>query len=232
MALKIDLKYGDDDIVSLNTLGTTSLLTNGKVLDENIIVDVVSNTEDATATADKILSSYTAYIADGSKATGSISTWEGEKKTTIDCLCLELSGHDYAGTTIGMVLQYGPSLREDLDIKYSLDGYHWNTFIPETTQLTLGSSSGISKVYFKGNNPNGFNLKNSIVRFNFTNTVSGSRINASGNIMSLIDNGSCDTTTIPSAWCFANLFQYCTILATAPELPATTLADFCYEQMF
>lgn len=28
------------------------------------------------------------------------------------------------------------------------------------------------------------------------------------------------------------MFQYCTLLTTAPELPATTLANYCYYYMF
>jgi hypothetical protein len=33
-------------------------------------------------------------------------------------------------------------------------------------------------------------------------------------------------------YCCQNMFENCTSLATAPELPATTLASFCYSYMF
>ena len=33
-------------------------------------------------------------------------------------------------------------------------------------------------------------------------------------------------------YCYANMFQGCTNLETAPELPATTLANYCYQKMF
>jgi hypothetical protein len=32
--------------------------------------------------------------------------------------------------------------------------------------------------------------------------------------------------------CYSNMFYNCTALTTAPELPATTLADHCYIDMF
>jgi hypothetical protein len=32
--------------------------------------------------------------------------------------------------------------------------------------------------------------------------------------------------------CYASMFNYCTSLTTAPELPATTLANSCYYNMF
>ena len=32
--------------------------------------------------------------------------------------------------------------------------------------------------------------------------------------------------------CYYNMFSNCTSLTTAPELPATTLADSCYQYMF
>ena len=33
-------------------------------------------------------------------------------------------------------------------------------------------------------------------------------------------------------YCYDCMFSYCTSLTTSPELPATTLADFCYYHMF
>ena len=33
-------------------------------------------------------------------------------------------------------------------------------------------------------------------------------------------------------YCYANMFAYCNSLVSAPALPATTLADYCYANMF
>ena len=79
----------------------------------------------------------------------------------------------------------------------------------------------------KGDYPEGLSNNSRTVRF----ALSG-KVKASGNIMSLIDNGACNTLTIPSNNCFRELFIDCTSLITPPELPATTLASYCYNGMF
>ncbi len=38
-------------------------------------------------------------------------------------------------------------------------------------------------------------------------------------------------TTLGTA-CYLSMFDSCTSLTTAPELPATTLVNFCYQNMF
>lgn len=54
---------------------------------------------------------------------------------------------------------------------------------------------------------------------------------ASGNIMSLASQDM-ESLTIPYQYFFCNLFRGCYLLTTAPELPATSLAPYCYELMF
>ena len=56
------------------------------------------------------------------------------------------------------------------------------------------------------------------------------KIAASGNIQFLLDK----TGELLSVYdfCYSFLFEDCTSLTTAPELPATTLATNCYENMF
>ena len=58
-------------------------------------------------------------------------------------------------------------------------------------------------------------------------TINKGKISASGNIMSLLNF----TPVLPN-YAFYNLFQNCTSLVSAPELPATTLAEGCYNYMF
>ena len=58
------------------------------------------------------------------------------------------------------------------------------------------------------------------------------KVNASGNIQSLlVEDGFKDKTDVP-ADCYNSMFNGCTGLQTAPHLPATTLADSCYTIMF
>lgn len=56
------------------------------------------------------------------------------------------------------------------------------------------------------------------------------RIAASGNIQSLLDE-TCQRNDVPE-YCYYSMFQGCSSLAQAPELPATTLAFGCYYSMF
>ena len=57
------------------------------------------------------------------------------------------------------------------------------------------------------------------------------KIAVSDSIMYLLKNDG-DLDTIPTNFCFYELFFNCTSLATPPELPATTLAELSYLRMF
>lgn len=62
---------------------------------------------------------------------------------------------------------------------------------------------------------------------NYVTFVMNGKIKAKGNIQSLLNySNSC------SNYCYYKLFENCSIMLTAPELPATTLADNCYQSMF
>ena len=56
-------------------------------------------------------------------------------------------------------------------------------------------------------------------------------VRASGSPMSLL-YGENTTITEVMPWAFAHLFKGCDKLTTAPELPATTIGDYCYYRMF
>ena len=133
-------------------------------------------------------------------------------------LCFTATGE----STIGMTKTGSPNV----SLLYSTDGKTWNTFTPGTTNVTLTNTG--DKVYFlAGKNNDTFSTGGSnYLKF----TMSGS-IAAGGNIMSLLDP-KCTRTTIPSSYCFYDLFVNCTSLTTAPALPATTLANNCYHYMF
>ena len=111
------------------------------------------------------------------------------------------------------------------DVQYSLDGGKtWKT-LGEGSKVTLKNIG--DKVYFKGNNPEGFS-HGQVERSGFK--MSG-LIKASGSVMSLVD-GVGKSKVIPNDYCFSALFNRCEALTQAPELPATTLTKACYEFMF
>lgn len=62
----------------------------------------------------------------------------------------------------------------------------------------------------------------------------GNNIRCEGNIESLLDHRAVSNGEHPSmsAYCFTGMFNGCTALTTAPELPATTLVAHCYNSMF
>lgn len=104
-----------------------------------------------------------------------------------------------------------------------------------TTWSTLGSSTTVNfgngtEVLVRGNNPSSLSTSASAYYHFVFGSTSGD-IYCSGNIMSLV-NYTNPPTTIPSNYFFTKLFQNCSRLAAAPELPATTLKEYCYYEMF
>ena len=111
------------------------------------------------------------------------------------------------------------------DVQYSLDGgKNWYA-LAEGDILTLVNKGDAALL--RGNNPEGFS-KEYDKYSSFTMT---GKIAASGSVMSLID-GTGETLVVPADYCFYSLFEGCTSLTQAPELPATTLAVCCYNGMF
>ena len=106
---------------------------------------------------------------------------------------------------------------------YSTDNKNWSTYTLET-KLTLANIG--DKVYFKGT------WSEETYGFYLYYTMTG-KIAASGNINSLHYESDFATRTkldYTSEYC--NLFNCCTSLTQAPELPAITLIERCYESMF
>ncbi|MBR5210569.1 MAG: leucine-rich repeat protein, partial [Paludibacteraceae bacterium] len=109
------------------------------------------------------------------------------------------------------------------DLQFSRDsGKTWNS-MEAYVEIKLDEGE---KVYFRGNNPNGFSHGID----NYTYFTLNGRISASGSVMSLLDEKG-ELTEIPCDHCFSNLFNHCS-LVDAPELPATKLTKGCYVGMF
>ena len=112
------------------------------------------------------------------------------------------------------------------DMKYSYDAKTWTQW-SDNTEITLTNVGDY--IYVKGNNSLGLSKDGS----NYIKFVMTGKIAAGGNINSLLDNNDGSSiTVIPSGYCYMCLFQNCSSLTTAPELPATTLKASCYQSMF
>lgn len=163
-----------------------------------------------------------------------------------DYLCLSMNTSTGSGN-IAIALCPTTIITDAPSVEYSYDLQNW-TSIDMTSwsddKLSLSNSNNIiltpsrSKVYFKGNNPDGFNHR--ATAFDETQQVTATyfKINAesddryveaSGNVMSLLGQ---DITDIPNAYCFTGLFYGCHQLSTAPVLPAMNLTQECYGHMF
>ena len=120
-------------------------------------------------------------------------------------------------------------------LEWSNDGTTWTPVAlsgPAATETTTNAITTLavgSKMYnsfFSEFNMGGPTVV--LSQFVFTGT---GNIEASGNVMSLLDK-TCASTTIPSIGCFSSLFKGCDKLVSSPILPATTLKDNCYAEMF
>lgn len=107
-------------------------------------------------------------------------------------------------------------------LEYSRDGQNWQTW--DLSALTINDGE---EVYIRGLNPNGLGYRNGF------NMGGNGTIAVSGNVMHLLDYTQ-DLTALTSSQGFERLFAYCSPLTDASGLllPATTLRDSCYKEMF
>ena len=118
-----------------------------------------------------------------------------------------------ANSSVGIV-NNGTSQAPNIEISTD-EGVTWTTWDYSTISLNSGGS-----VLMRGINKKGVSKSNGQYS---TFTTTGS-IEVYGNIMSLIDYTQ-TVDTIPCSYCFYSLFNGCTSLTTAPELPAASLTD-------
>ena len=169
--------------------------------------------------------------------------------TTSDALCFTAKE---PGSTI-KITKNGDA--PAVNLQTSTDGNSWTPYTVEDV-ITLENVG--DKVYFKAVGSN-HSMATSPNDYNKFTTESG-ELEASGNVNSLLEedeetartmslenrqfcyaclfSGTLLTTapelpaTTLAYGCYAMMFQWCTVLTQAPALPATTLADFCYYYMF
>ena len=163
--------------------------------------------KDATWTNDKvgIPSGWTVQVEGG-------VTPEPEPER--DYLCFTSTGD----STVAMMQVGTPDTSVGKVIQYKLNDGQWQTWDLSDISLTDGD-----KMYVKSDDEIPVSETATIYkRFIMTGSIA-----ASGNIMSLLNFS--DTLT---PYAFYSLFQLCESLTTTPELPATTLAESCYDHMF
>ena len=146
---------------------------------------------------------------------------EPVKLPSEDWLCFKANedGCSISTTVVNGPLTVTPSL------EYSKDRESWIPFTVGIDSVDLINTDDKVFIRATGSNVSFSESPSKYIRFVITGSVS-----ASGNIMSLLDKN-CGGTSVPNyAFCF--LFAVNTTLTTAPDLPATTLANSCYYGMF
>ena len=115
----------------------------------------------------------------------------------------------------------------DGTLEYSTDATTWSTW--NGTEI---SSSG-NNLYLRGTGNTKISGSSENFKFVFTGADT-LRIACEGNIENLLDYETVTTGGHPTMAnnCYSNMFNGCTNLTTAPELPATTLKNSCYSNMF
>ena len=122
------------------------------------------------------------------------------------------------------------SLGEGDYFEYSVGGGKWTRFtstISDENAVAFGGAKGNLRLRGKSS-------KGTAVSYTECSTISfgnTTAVSCTGDIRTLIDYKSYASANTENAR-FCYLFSGCTALSTAPELPAMTLADYCYFYMF
>ena len=117
----------------------------------------------------------------------------------------------------------------DLDesMQYSVNGGEW-VQLTDWTAITFGGDNGTLRLRGKSDNGTATSESSYARVFFGDNNV---KVACSGDIRTLVDYENYATVSTANAR-FCSLFESCKSLTTSPELPATTLAESCYEYMF
>ena len=111
-------------------------------------------------------------------------------------------------------------------LQYSVKNGKWQDVVANT-EITFGGENGDLRL--RGTNPNGTaNYANDYSTITFINNVN---VTCTGDIRTLLDWKNYNIVKTDNAR-FCSLFENCSVLTSAPELPATKLANCCYYFMF
>ena len=114
------------------------------------------------------------------------------------------------------------------NIEYSVNEGEWKNVVADQ-EVTFGGSNGTLRL--RGTNKNGTADADAVSYSYIAFTDNNVPVACTGDIRTLLDWKSYKTVETKDAR-FFYLFKNCVALTSAPELPATTLAEGCYKYMF
>ena len=155
---------------------------------------------------------------------------------------IDLGGHDdaltipYVTFTSTEAVKFNMTTTEGYTIsglEYSVNNGNW-TSIPGNgiSDIPFGGTTG--KLRLRGKNLYGTAANGAYyatISFTPSNENSDAKVACTGDIRTLLDYKNYNTVETKDAL-FCHLFENCTRLTSAPDLPATTLATNCYSYMF
>ena len=112
----------------------------------------------------------------------------------------------------------------------SLEYMTTGTWTPYTIGDTITLANVGDKVYIRATS--GANNKFGTDASNYHQFLMTGEIEANYSINFLLNQNGTDSTLADNSYLFYKLFSGCSALTKAPELPATTLANHCYNSMF
>ncbi len=120
------------------------------------------------------------------------------------------------------------TLGDDDYFEYSVNGGKWVQFTSTVSDVAFGGEKGNLRLRgksIKGTATTSYNYST----ISFGNTT---KVSCTGDIRTLVDYKGYNTTASTGDARFCYLFKECSQLTTAPDLPATSLAGYCYYHMF
>ena len=209
----------------------TALVAPGEVVAKLYFTDDTSTEKPLTMTT-KVTEAGSSYIynltvsKDKIKVTGiTAGSWTASGTTTGDLICYPyVTFKAEQPQTFKMTEINGYTISR---LEYSVNFREWKTVVANK-KVTFGGTNGDLRL--RGTNTNGtasaFNSY-SFITFKDPNV----KVACTGDIRTLLNWKSYSTVDTKNAR-FCNLFYGCTALTSAPDLPATTLANECYYGMF
>ena len=198
---------------------SVDISSDSTVTGELIVAETTATTRQSAGTL-TLTASYS-----GLTATGNVTAYQA----AVDFSTKPLTFNILSAGTINWVAS-----RSDIakTIEYKLNDGEWASITSNTDSSapTITVKVG-DKLQFRGNN------ERYATSYSYYNSFNGSTASfeAEGNIMSLIYGDDFkNKLTISSEYAFLGLFEYCVNLVSAENLvlPATTLANWCYYNMF
>ena len=152
-------------------------------------------------------------VADGTTTLGTV---EKAPQGYTDCLT-------FTGKTSDFTLK-ATNKTWDGTLEWSTDHNTWTTLTGTEEMQSVDK-----KLYLRGKGNTTFYDENQ--EYFGVLWVLSAKADCAGNIQTLLD---CENPpmSISTIYCYGNMFDSCTNLTSAPELPATTLVEGCYQDMF